>query len=161
VECQPAVTVTDDVTTLPSPAAPRGLMKRGQRLWRDTVDNGPALTAGQRVTLEEACRCADRLDRLHDLLRGDDDAWLRLKIGEGLDGEIAVTVMIDNTLSEARQQQGVLTRLLSELRQSRAATAGGSSGAQPAEPTRREVPPGVADFSKRLAEQLQGAKATP
>lgn len=73
---------------------------------------GPA----HRVLLEEACRIADRLDRLDALIDGREE-WLRLGVSD--DGtEVRVTV--DNLLSETRQQASALRGLVAELR---AATA--------------------------------------
>lgn len=73
--------------------APEGLAVRGRRVW-DAVASEHELDIVQQVTLEEACRAADRLDSL--------DARVR----EGDDG----------ALSEARQQQNVMKQLFAALR---------------------------------------------
>jgi len=92
---------------------------RGQRTW-DAL-GGTDLAPAQRLLLEEICRTADRLDRLDRQLRGDEDAWMRFhSLNE--DGSI-VHVVINNLLSEARQQQVALKQLLGEFRQ-----AGGGAG---------------------------------
>lgn len=110
--------VTPDVTKQVT-RTPSALGARGRRLWQQVVDEG-ALKPAERVLLEEACRTADRLDRLDRLLRGDEDAWMSLRsLNE--DGSI-VQVVINNLLAEARQQQVALKQLLAELRQSRSAT---------------------------------------
>lgn len=92
--------------------APSGLATRGRRLWRELTalhDFDPA----ERVLLEEACRMADRLDRLDALLTGSEDAWLKLRTDD--DGT-EVRVVIDSALSEARQQANVLKQLVTALR---------------------------------------------
>jgi hypothetical protein len=65
------------------------------------------------VMLEEACRIADRLDRMDALLRGEVDSWLLLRVNE--DGD-QVTVVVSNVLSEARQQATVMKQLIAALR---------------------------------------------
>jgi hypothetical protein len=67
----------------------------------------------QMVILEEACRTADRLDRLDAILRGVDAEWLTLRLGAD---EGDVTVVLAGPLAEARQQQTVLKQLLVALR---------------------------------------------
>ncbi|PWR08586.1 hypothetical protein DKT68_15330 [Micromonospora acroterricola] len=67
----------------------------------------------ERVILEEACRIADRLDTLDQVLSGDASGWMRLK--QSQDGS-EVTVTLDNALSEARQQANVLKQLVASLR---------------------------------------------
>lgn len=92
--------------------APSGLAAKGRRLWRELTelhDFGPA----ERVIVEEACRIADRLDRLDALITGKKDAWLRFRSSE--DGT-EVTVTIDQALSEARQQANQLKQLIAALR---------------------------------------------
>lgn len=71
--------------------------------------------------LEEACRLADRLDRLDRLLSGEDAEWMRWRVDES---GTEVTVTLDKVLGEARQQQVALKTVLAELRSSRAAGAG-------------------------------------
>lgn len=73
--------------------APKGLAERGRRVW-DAVEELHELDAIQRVTLEEACRAADRLDVLDGRVRAGDDA----------------------ALAEARQQQNVMKQLFAALR---------------------------------------------
>lgn len=74
-------------------------------------DVGPA----QSVLLEEACRIADRLDKLDTILRGDADAWMRFRVDES---GTEVTVTLDKVLAEARQQAVALKTIVTELRQS-------------------------------------------
>lgn len=99
--------VTCDVT-LP------GLGKRGADLWQAVHAEGP-VPAGAGAALLEACRIADRLDTLHAILRGADQGWMRVQVGDG--GE--VTVSVDRVLAEARAQAVALKQLVAEVRQSR------------------------------------------
>ena len=73
--------------------APKGLGARGKRVW-DAVCEAHELDIVQQVTLEEACRAADRLDVLDGRVREGDDG----------------------ALSEARQQQNVMKQLFAALR---------------------------------------------
>lgn len=73
--------------------------KRGARLWAQ-ITEAHDLDPAQMVLLEEACRCADRLDVLDGRIAGGDDA----------------------AMAEARQQQNVMKQLLVALRLPDAAT---------------------------------------
>jgi hypothetical protein len=90
--------------------AASSLGPRGLRLWlslSDRVDGERGL-----VLLEEACRTADRLDRLDSLLSGDTESWARIEdTRDGMPSEL----IIDSALSEARQQGAALLRLLTSL----------------------------------------------
>src|SRR5512139_3725051 len=111
--------------------APSGLGAKGRRLWRE-MHEVAEFNPAERVVLEEACRIADRLDRLDQVLAGDASGWMRLKASQ--DGT-EVTVTLDNALSEARQQANVLKQLIASLRIPDEATGrrpqqrGGSRGA--------------------------------
>jgi hypothetical protein len=65
------------------------------------------------VLLEEACRTADRLDKLDGLLAGSRADWVSLRSRRGRDD--AVEVVVDAALVEARQQANVLRQLLAAL----------------------------------------------
>jgi hypothetical protein len=78
------------------------------------------------VLLEEACRLADRLDRLDDFLCGRQDAWLRFH-ARNEDGTI-VRVVVDRALSEARQQADTLRSIVADLLKK----AGGRVSEEPA-----------------------------
>lgn len=119
------------------------------------TEGGPELSPAERVLLEEACRLADRLDRLDAILRGDLDAWMRFRASD--DGA-EVTVVVDRVLSEARQQQLALRQVLAELRQSRAGAkqlARRGAGAA----TRLSAGKGgtVADLTSRIRARAQTA----
>jgi hypothetical protein len=91
---------------------PAGLAARGRRLWRDLHEIASFDTA-QRVLVEEACRMADRLDRLDAILRGEERELVT--VVSDLNGE-PVRLAVDAVLSEARQQQNMLKQLLVALR---------------------------------------------
>lgn len=97
----------DRVTSRNTPA---GLRERGRQLWAELSEGkfGPA----HLVLLEEACRLADHLDRLHAQLEGED--WLRFLVDEA---GTEVTVKVDGVLVEARQHAVALKGLVAELRQ--------------------------------------------
>ena len=102
-----------------APTAPSTLGARGKKLWREIVKDHE-LDAVQRITLEEACRCADRLEELDEVIRGKGVGQLlrfRMKLDEELDNPDAnITITVDGVLAEARQQQNVFKQLLVALR---------------------------------------------
>ncbi|MFI8778236.1 hypothetical protein ACIGH6_14285 [Brachybacterium paraconglomeratum] len=97
--------------------APKGLGARGRRLWRE-ITEAHELDPMQVVLLEEACRCADRLDKLEEKLSGREDAWAHLlsRTDLGDADDHVIELRIDSALSEARQQQNVFKQLLASLR---------------------------------------------
>ncbi|MGL5909639.1 MAG: hypothetical protein ACRCZP_06535 [Phycicoccus sp.] len=95
------------------PAGSRG--PRGEQLWRDLLD--AHLNSPQRAMLEEACRIADRLDRLDAMLEGR-QPWAQVTTDDR--GELRLA--IDGLLVEARQQATALRGLLVEV--SKAVPAG-------------------------------------
>ncbi|MGC4769213.1 hypothetical protein ACLQ25_09560 [Micromonospora sp. DT44] len=127
------------------------LDERGRRLWQQFTDDGAALKPAERVLLEEACRTTDRLDTLDRILRGDEGAWMRFRVNDGGD---EVTVIVNNVLSEVRQQQVALKALLAELRTSRAG-ATGRPGVQPAMPRATGGGGGITDLTARIARRGQ------
>lgn len=102
---------------MPAPM-PRGLRVRGKRLWTG-LNEGVTLDAAQVEIATEACRIADRLEQLNDVITGK--GVLRLmhfrsmfQLDDGDTRNIVLTV--DGALSEARQQANVLKQLLAALR---------------------------------------------
>ena len=136
-----AVTVTAEPEVVTPDDAGVELGPRGRRLWQGLVEAMPAMTPGQRVLAEEACRMADRLDHLAKLLGGDEPTWLRLHVPPG-DGD--VRVVVDAVLSEARQHAGALRQVLAELRGPTART-----GMVTGRPTGKGG--GIADLTARIA----------
>ena len=121
-------------------AAPKNLGTRGRKLWRDVAAT-QTLDPSQRILLEEACRTADRLEKLDEKLRGDADSWAHLRTrAESMvyteDGvEATIDLVVDGALTEARQQQNIFKQLIAAIRLEDAATGkkpqarGGSRGA--------------------------------
>lgn len=92
--------------------APSGLAAKGRKLWREMCALTP-LNPAELVMLEEACRIADRLDRLDALLTGHMETWLQLRVNDEGD---QITVVVSQPLSEARQQATVMKQLIAALR---------------------------------------------
>ena len=140
----PAATATvrsdgaeSDSSPPPAPAVTeRG--PRGQELWDALAESvGPA----QRVLLDEACRIADRLDRLDELLAGR-ETWASVVTEDG--GE--VRLVIDGLLGESRQQATALRGLLAEVVKAAPTKQGKSSGGK-----RGEVAGNVSSLAARAA----------
>ena len=87
------------------PKVPKGLATSGQRLWRSVVE-GYDLDVHEELLLLEACRCADRLDRL-----ATDSADAPLVVTNSRGDQVS-----HPSLVESRQQQITLSRLLASLR---------------------------------------------
>lgn len=103
---------------------PHGLAVSGESLWRSVADDFE-LDVHEKLLLIEACRCADRLDRL---------------AAEAADGTVTVTNFKGDQVAhpamvEARQQAIVLSRLLASLRmpsgEEPADAPGGTLGRRP------------------------------
>jgi hypothetical protein len=95
-----------------SDSVPEGLGVGGRSLWVSvTADH--SLDAVQRVTLLEACRSKDRLDKLDEVLRGDAETWMSLThrvLTEDYE------LKIDDALGKANQTANLLKQLLAALR---------------------------------------------
>lgn len=121
--CDAVTTPVTDVTSQDvTDAVTPDLGVRGRWLWRQMHEGDPPRPEHQ-VLIAEACRLADRLDRLDGLLRGDGETWAQLQIPERDDGE--VRLVVNAALAEARQQALALKAIAAELRAARA-------GAKPA-----------------------------
>lgn len=86
---------------------------RAARLWAEMATDRAKMTPPEVVLLEEACRLADRLDRLDDFLAGRSDVWLRFH-ARNEDGSI-VRVVVDRALTEVRQQQDTFRGMVADL----------------------------------------------
>ncbi|MFE7746859.1 hypothetical protein [Nocardia sp. NPDC057455] len=112
---------------------PDGLGPRASALWDDMAFAGhPAWWA---VLLGEACRLADRLDRLDALLVGDSYAWARLEFD---DVDEAYDLRVDAAAAEARQTASALRLILAQLtpaggRASKPQSPAGGDGRPPQE----------------------------
>jgi hypothetical protein len=89
------------------PLEPEIRSDRARELWEEL---SPQLSAPYRVLLVEACRMADRLDRLDSIIDGNDE-WLVVQTGFGED----ITVAVDSSLAEARQYATALRGLVADL----------------------------------------------
>ena len=99
-----------------------GLDARGRALWDELAGN--MTSPLHRTLLLEACRLADRGERMHALLRGERGAWVVLKVPDllaklGVDtGELEISVNISSVAIEARNTAMALKGLVGELRRS-------------------------------------------
>lgn len=109
--------VTPDVTA--GPLAPPDLDARGRWLWAQLTAGDPP-PPEQQVLIAEACRIADRLDRLDALLRADEDTWARLQVPDNAADTGEVRLVVNAALGEARQQALALKGLAAELRAAKA-----------------------------------------
>lgn len=97
----------------PAPSATLG--PRGRALWT-ALHKDVTRDAATDALILEACRIADRLDKLDAILRGGEDEWIRLAeqlVGGDWMGDVVMTV--NPLLAEARQQATALQRLLDKL----------------------------------------------
>ncbi|MGN0126065.1 MAG: hypothetical protein ACI38R_22715 [Rhodococcus sp. (in: high G+C Gram-positive bacteria)] len=91
---------------------PTNLGPRGEALWLSL--GGDTATDGARAALiVEACRLADQLDKLDQIISGDDATWLQLEIPEGR--PIKLIVPIQNAIAERRQSVTVFRHVLAQL----------------------------------------------
>lgn len=95
-----------------SATKPARLGPRGSALWDELID-GRSPDASQVMLIGEACRVADRLERLDAVLLGKGRVWIEIATDVRDDDKVAVVV--DSVLGEARQQQTVLRQLLVTL----------------------------------------------
>lgn len=68
------------------------------------------------LLIEQAGHTSDYLQRLHELIDGDRDAWLQLNLGAK-----TVEVVVNKPLAEARAQSEQLRKFLAEIHRQRAA----------------------------------------
>ncbi|MFJ8818198.1 hypothetical protein [Amycolatopsis thermoflava] len=131
-----------------SPQVP-ALGPKGRWLWQEaTKDGRPAPL--QEAMLLEACRIADRLDKLDASLNGD-GPWLELD--PQLDGRTFVVVVTD-ALKEARAQAVAFKQLVTELRQSTSAGRGKNQRGKPTErPGEAKGAGGIADLTARIEQR--------
>lgn len=91
---------------------PTGLATGGKKLWL-SVTEAHELDALQEVTLLEACRSKDRLDKLDELLRGDVEVWAKLVHDTRTED---YELKIDDALGKANSTANLLKQLLAALR---------------------------------------------
>jgi hypothetical protein len=92
-----------------------GLTARGWALY-NAVTESNTLDPGAQILLEEACRSVDRLEQLHWILKGDNDRWISLsEEAEEMFDTTRVEIVMNNALTEVRQQQLALRQILTTL----------------------------------------------
>lgn len=92
------------MTENPRVATPRGLDKRGRRLWRQ-VTGAYLLRPDELILLENACKCVDLIANLEAGMEGQ-PLIVRGSMGQEREHPL---------LAEARQQRALLNRTLAQL----------------------------------------------
>ena len=94
---------------------PEGLGVAGSALWQE-LDDGFGVGPGSQALALEACRCADRLEDLNEVIAGRGVLQLlRFRTRTEADDERRIEVVFDDVLAEARQQQMTLKQILQVL----------------------------------------------
>lgn len=96
-------------------AAPDGLGERGSSMWVSLTE-GREWDAAWEVLVLEACRIADRLDGLNEVIEGK--GVLRLMHFRHLitGDESKIEMTVDAVLMEAREQAGALRQIVNQLK---------------------------------------------
>lgn len=97
---------------------PDDLDDRGAQLWRD-MGGSAEPDAGARLLLHEACRLADRMEKLDRLLRGDVDTWVTVELPRDGSEDEPLRIKVDGALAEARLHVTALRQVLAQLRRIR------------------------------------------
>lgn len=124
---------------------PERLGERGSSLW-DEITKAHTLQKAELELLVEACRCADRLEKLDEFLTGDRDSWFTF---EEMKRDDTIRVLVDAALSEARQQQNMMKQLIASLRLPDA-TTGKKPQTRPG-PSGSRLPAGVSSLDRARA----------
>ena len=131
-----------------SPPNPHKLEPRGLELFGE-LTGAKTPSRAELIIIVEACRLADRLERLNDLIIGDEDAWFRIKLPRTDEG--VVELLINDPMKEARMHAAALPALLAKLE---------PAVSDPDEQSPSEgVPSNVADIKSKLPPKLGGAAA--
>jgi len=103
-------------TDEPAGYAPDGYASLGEAgsALHQALIRGREFDPGAHVLLLEACRTADRLDRLDKFLRGEEREWISVE-KKFYGSESKTEIVIDEALAEARQQANVLRQLITTL----------------------------------------------
>ncbi|MDR6868462.1 hypothetical protein J2Y69_003078 [Microbacterium resistens] len=125
---------------------PHGLGARGLRLYK-SIATGQNLTEIEVQNLVEACRISDRLEKLHELINGDEDAWFRIKLPRMDDG--VIELLINDPMKEARMHAAALRQLIAPFEGAKRDEGAG------------EVPSNVASIREGLEARKGGAAARP
>lgn len=95
---------------------PANLETRGEALW-DSVTEAATFDAAGYALLEDACRTADLIQRLTDMLLLDEADWINIvedAMGKS-DREKRLIVNVRPLLGELRQQRLAMRNLLNQL----------------------------------------------
>ena len=95
---------------------PNNLQPRGENLW-DTVTSERDFDAAGYALLEDACRTADIVQKLTDMLELDEADWINIvedALGKS-EKEKRLIVNVRPLLGEIRQQHLAMNRLLNQL----------------------------------------------
>ena len=106
------------------------LNERGRQLFDDLHEDAKKYDPLIEVMIVEACRIADRLERLDRIIEGATTEWIHFRDERGGDG---VVVYVDNLLGEARNQATTVKGLISEITK-------GTTKEQPDEPAKPADP---------------------
>jgi len=124
--------VADETESIADALKPSGLGERGQALWRSL--GGDTTTDGARaVLIAEACRLADQLEKLDQIITGDDATWLELEIPVGK--PIKLVIPVQAAIAERRQSVTVFRHVLAQLWNVGTAAGEVASGGTPKEVT--------------------------
>ena len=95
---------------------PLNLLLRGEALW-DSVTAEREFDAAGYALLEDACRTADIIQRLSDMLDLDEASWINIMEEAGFESpkEKRLIVNVRPLLGEIRQQRLAMNRLLNQL----------------------------------------------
>lgn len=124
-----AAIIEELVEPEPDGRYPAFLRKRGRQMW-DDLNEQFEFTPQVRELAVEACRLADRLERMAAMLSSEHTMWFELGEPEELkSGETQVHIVVNNVIGEARQNQSALAVLLNKIGVADKATAktGGES----------------------------------
>lgn len=100
---------------------PVGLESRGEAVWEELA-HGLAGDTGRLLLLAEACRMADTLDRLDEMISADSTVWAQITEDHG-DGELVLR--IDSALQERRSTLSVLRLTIRQLESEESSSEGG------------------------------------
>jgi hypothetical protein len=132
---------------------PADLDDRGAQLWRD-MGGSWEQDPGARVLLHEACRLADRMEKLDRVLRGDVDTWLSFELPRDGSEDEPLRLKVDSALGEARLHVTTLRQVLAQLRRVRPTGRLLPGGEAPAPPPPERNP--VDEFTARRIERRAG-----
>lgn len=98
--------------------APEELDERGAKLWQDMGGSWES-DPGARLLLHEACRLADRMEKLDRVLRGDVSTWLSIELPRDGSEDEPLRIKVDSALGEARLHVTTLRQVMAQLRRVR------------------------------------------